>query len=176
VQFPSFVAGTLANVPFVIVQPDGAIAETLGSDGVKRTTERFAETGLARAESLFQGAEAAVADRLTGGEILNVTMIGEYTVLAINDACHQVALLIGVGHTLFVDDSLCRCRQIIPHRVQHFFYFQDFIHAYGCTRFAFDATLAFALGKVAAELFRNDVGRKQHVADLKDGGKGLVHE
>jgi hypothetical protein len=55
VKCPPFVAGTLADVPFVIVQTDGAIAEPLGTDRIEGTAGWLAETGLSCAESLLQG-------------------------------------------------------------------------------------------------------------------------
>ena len=104
---------------------------------------------------LFQSAEAKA-----------VLIARKHAVLTPDDAGHEVALLVGVGHPLTVDDRLRLCRQVFPHLVHAAFNFADFIEGYGCSGVAFHAAGTVTDIEVATELFGQQVGGNQNAADL----------
>ena len=83
-----------------------------------------------------------------------------------DDAGHEVALLVGVGHPLTVDDALCRSRQILPNFIQASFNLADFIEGYGRSGVAFHTAGTVAGVEVATELFGQQVGGNENAADL----------
>ena len=155
VEFFALLDGIAAYIPAVVVQPDGAVAEALGTDWIEGAGDGFAETRLAASESLLQGTQTAVA-----------IVTSEGTVFAVHDARHKVALLVGICHALLIDDGLCRSREHRPHRVEGIFNVADFFERHRRTGITLDATDAATLLVVAAEAFGQDVRRNQHVAHL----------
>jgi hypothetical protein len=101
-------------------------------------------------------------------KVVDVVVVGKHTVFSPYDAGYQVALLVGIGHALFVYDSLCRCRQVLPACVQGFFYFHDFVHRHWSPCVAFYAALSLARFKVATKLLRQYVRRNQYLSNLEN--------
>ena len=92
--------GHFTNSPTVVVQANHSATESLLTYGIKRTTNRLAETGLTCSVSLFQGTEATVLDAR------QFTIISEHTIFSSYDARHEISLLVSISHTLFVNDRL----------------------------------------------------------------------
>ena len=81
----------------------------------------------------------------------------EDAILAPYDARDEVALLIGIRHTLLVNHRLCRSREITPYIIQTRLDFSDFIEGYRCSGIALDTTLALTDTKVTTEFLRQDL-------------------
>ena len=90
----------------------------------------------------------------------------KHTVLTSDNACDQVAVAVGISHTLAVQDSLRRSREVIPHHIERSLQIADFIEGYRCAGVAFDAACALAHVKIAAELYRENIGRNKYVSYL----------
>ena len=84
-------------------------------------------------------------------------VVGEYTVTAANDAGDEVALLIGIGYALTVDDSLGRRGKLRPHDVERLLYLHHLVEGDRSTGVAFYAAGTVTGGEVAAELFCQQV-------------------
>lgn len=97
-----------------------------------------------------------------------VVVAGEHTVLAVDNACHQLAVAVGVGHSLMVDDALCLGGQVGPYGVETLLQLTDLIEGDGCAGISFDAACAMAGIEVTTEIFGDDVGGYQYIADLKN--------
>ena len=146
VQGLSLFYGITAYLPTVIVQSYAPIGETFLTDGIERTTDGFTETGLSCPIGFLQRTQAIFA-----------IVAGENTVLATYDTRHEVALLVGIGHALLVDNGLCQSREILPHRIHTFLYLRDFLHRHRRTRIPLHATDTLALLIVTTELLRQDL-------------------
>jgi len=175
VEGTAFQAGRLADVPLMVVQSDGAVGETLLTDGIEGTTDGLAEARATATESLLQGAEATVGNGLAGVEVADVVVVGEDAVLTADDAGDEVAVTVGVGHALTVDDGLCRGREVGPYGIERVFYLANLVERHRGTGIAFNTTGTLAGTQVATELLSEDVGRDEYLADLQDRGKFLVH-
>ena len=171
----AFQAGRLADVPLVVVQGDGAVGETLLADGIEGTADGLAEARATATESLLQGAEATVGNGLAGVEVADVVVVGEDAVLTADDAGDEVAVAVGVGHALTVDDGLCRGREVGPYGIERVFYLANLVERHRGTGIAFNTAGTLAGTQVATELLSEDVGRDEYLADLQDRGKFLVH-
>ena len=80
----------------------------------------------------------------------------------------EVAVAVGIRHSLFVDYSLCRCRKVVPHGVERVFDFRNLVDDHRCSGVALHTADAVACVEVAAEALRYDVRRYQHVAHLQN--------
>ena len=100
----SFLTGTLAHIPSVIVQSDKIHSQFFLTDGIERTTDGFTEGNLSCAESLLKSAETTVVYRTVTH--IDRIITGKHTVLPIDDTRHKVALLIDIGDALTVDYRL----------------------------------------------------------------------
>ena len=154
-QLVSLLHSVAAHIPTVIVERNHAVAQTLFADGVEGTTDRFAEPCFSRTVSTFQGAQTAVA-----------LVACEHAVFASHNARHQVTVAVGIRHALLVDNSLCRCRHVVPHGVESVFYASNLIERHRSASVALYAADALAGIKVAAKLFGEDVARNQYVINL----------
>ena len=94
----------------------------------------------------FKGTETATCDGLVGVAVLDVVVASEDAVLATDDAGDEVAIAVGISHSLTVDDGLCLSREIRPHGIGGGFDLVDFIEGYGCSGIALDTADALALG------------------------------
>ena len=102
----------------------------------------------------FEGTEAATGN---GGAVdFEVMIAGEDTVLATNDARHQVALLVGIGHALAVYNGLGLGREFGPSLVEQLFDLSYLVHRHGRACIALYAAGTLAGRKVAAETLRQD--------------------
>ena len=106
-----------------------------------------------------------------GVPILDIAIIGKHAILATNDARHKVALLIGISHTLFVDHSLSRGRKVAPDLIQTILNLTNLLHRYRSASIALHTAFALANAEVATELLRQNLRRKEHIANLKNRGK-----
>ena len=158
-----FFYGITAHSPFVIIQTYQSVAEILFTNGIKGTADRLAETRLATAIGFLQGTEAAVLYRLPIGA-LHVFIAGEDTILASHNTRHQVAILVGIGHTLVVYHALCRSGEHRPYGVETLLNASYLVYRDRCAVCAFHTADALALLIVAAEPLRQDVRRNQYVA------------
>ena len=95
---------------------------------------------------------------MTVSYVVDIVIAGKDAVTSIDDARHEVAVSIGIGHALPVDDMLGRRREVGPHRVKCIFHGTNLIEGHRCARIALHTATALALVKVAAEAFRKDIG------------------
>ena len=165
-EFCAFPSCRFTDIPSVVVESDGAIGELLGTDGVKGTADRFRETCLSCSACLFECAEAAVADGLTGVAVVQGAVIGEDTVFSVDDAGDEVTLFVGIGHALTVDDALCRGREVAPDSIETVLYLGYFVHGDRGAGIALNTALALAGREVTTEMLRQDVGGDKHIAYL----------
>ena len=100
---------------------------------------------------------------------VDVAVAGEDAVLAADDARHEVALLVGVGDALAVDDALCCGREVGPDVVETVLDLHDLVEGDGCAGLALDTAGTVAGVEVAAELLGQQVRRDEDVANLEDG-------
>ena len=147
----------------MIIQADQSIAEILLTDRIERTADGLDKSGwLLAFRSLtvgtFQGTQAVVT-----------VIAGEDAVSAPDDARHEIAIAVGIGHALAVDDRLRRCRKHGPYVVQHFFHAGYLVQGNGCAVSTLDAADALALLIVATEAFGQNLRGNQHSADFQDG-------
>ena len=149
--------GRAANVPTVVLQPYESACKAFFANGIKRTGYGFAPLGATFAKGLVGGAKAATFGAVTG----------EHAVLAVDDASHEVAFAIGIGHAFAVDDALGSSTEIVPHIVEHVFEFAHFVEGKGGSAVAFNAANAFAGIKVAAKMFGQNFGGENYVAYLQ---------
>jgi hypothetical protein len=105
-----------------------------------------------------------------GVPVLNVAVIGKHTILSTNNTGYQVTLLIGIGHALLVDNSLCRCREVVPHVIYACFDGSYFVHRYRGACIAFNTALTLANAQVATKLLRQYLRREQHITYLYNWG------
>ena len=145
-EFATLLHGIVADIPTVVVEGYGTVGEAFLADGVEGARDGLDELCLALTVGAFEGAEAAA-----------VVVAGEDAVLAAHDAGDEVALTVGVGYALLVDDGLRLCRHIAPDGVEGTLYAGYFVEGDGCAGVAFDAADAFAGVEVAAELLGDDV-------------------
>ena len=92
--------------------------------------------------------------------ILNIPIVGKHTVLSSDDTRHKVALLIGIGHALFVDDTLRRSREVAPNGIETILYLSDFLKGNRCACITFDTALSLADTEVATKLLRQNLRRE----------------
>ena len=160
----------MTNLPAVVVQANGAIVELFGAYGIECTADGLLKMCLSCAAGFLKRTETAVMDGFTGVEVLDVVIIGEDAVAAVDNAGHQLTVRVGIGDALSVDDRLRRCRQIRPYGIEAVFNFADFIEKKRCSSVTLHTAFTLACGQVATELFRQDVRRNQHAANLEYGG------
>ena len=156
--------GIAADGPAVVVQSDKAVSETLLADRIECAADGFAEARLATAERLLEGTESVVA----------VVTVKD-TVPAVDDAGDEVAVLVGIGHALSVDDTLSGCAEVAPDGIQSFFNACNLVDGDRCSGIALDAADALALLVVAAEALGEDLGGYQHTIDVEYGREFVYH-
>lgn len=97
-----------------------------------------------------------------------VGVAGEGAVLAIDNRCDEVALVVGVGHALPVDDALGRGGKGGPDGVETVFDVANLVERDGRAGVALDATSTVAGVEVTTETLGEDVGGDEDVTDLDD--------
>ena len=90
-------------------------------------------------------------------DAFQIVVEGKDTVLATHNARYEIALLIGIGHSLFVDDRLGRGREITPYRIETILYLRDFFHGDRRTSITLDTALALTDAQVTTEFLRQDL-------------------
>ena len=103
-----------------------------------------------------------------------MVVTGENTVASVNDACNEIAVGIGISHALTVDDSLRRRTEVVPYLIEHVLQFAHFFGRKRCSGIAVNTAFAFASFQIAAEKFRQNVGRKYNIAHLDNGRQGRM--
>ena len=141
----------LADSPAIVVQTYKSFAKAFLTDRIKRTTYRLAESGLTRSVSLFQSTKATVF------YVLHSIIIGKDAILTPDDTRHEITFLIRIGHSLLIDYSLSRGREIAPNRIQALFDLSDFLHRYWGASIALHTTFTLANTEVTTELLRQDL-------------------
>ena len=146
----------ITNFPFMVVQTDASIAKNLLSNGVKCATDGLAKRGEPFSMGALQRTKAALVH---GGAIVKseVVVAGEDAILSPHDAGDEVAVAVGIGHALAVDDGLCRGMQMGPHGVEAILDGHHLVERHGCARVALDATSAVACREVATKLFGENI-------------------
>jgi hypothetical protein len=91
---------------------------------------------------------------------------GEHTFPTPHDTCHHVTITVGIGYSLFVDNTLCGSREVGPYRVETIFYVSYLVKSNRCASIAFYTTDALALLVVTAKTLRDDFRGYQHTADF----------
>ena len=94
----------------MVVQGNGAVAETFLTNRVEGTTDRLAEAALTVSIGFLESTETTAWNRLVGVPVFDVVIAGKDTVFAPYDASDEVAVAISISHSLFVNNSLCRSR------------------------------------------------------------------
>lgn len=155
-QLTAFLYGCVAYAPTMILQAYCAIGELLLAYRIEGTRNGLAPRSTSLTKGFVGGTKAAAFSIIARKD----------TILAIDDARHEVALAIGVGHALAVDSGLGRSTEFGPHFIEHAFELAYFVECERGATVAFDAALAFAGIEVAAEAFSKNVGRQQYVAHL----------
>ena len=74
-----------------------------------------------------------------------------------DDTRHEITFLIRIGHSLLIDYSLSRGREIAPNRIQALFDLSDFLHRYWGASIALHTTFTLANTEVTTELLRQDL-------------------
>ena len=164
----SFAHSCLADIPTVIVDAYESIAESLFADGVELAGDRLAPPNLALAVGAVKGTQTAM--RYSGLPVLKVkiAIAGKHTVFATHDAGHQIAVVVGIGDTLLVDDALCRRAEVTPHHVECVFHLADLIEGYRCARVAFYTALSFAGVQITTKFLRENIRGNEHVSHFYD--------
>jgi hypothetical protein len=90
-------------------------------------------------------------------KVINVVVIGKHAVFTSDDTGDEITLLIGISHTLLVDDSLSGSGEVAPHHIEAVLYFSNLIKRHWCPGVTLDTTLALADAEVTAELLRQDL-------------------
>ena len=103
---------------------------------------------------------------LQGAEAAALVITGEHAVAATHYAGDKLAVDVGVGHALPVDDGLGRRAELGPHLVESVLNSHHFVERDRRTGVALHAALALATLQVAAKLLRDDVGGYKHIANL----------
>ena len=98
----------------------------------------------------------------------------EDTVAAADDACHKLALAVGIGNALAVDDGLRACRELRPECIEAFFDVCNLVERDRRTCIPFLAATAVTALDVAAEVLRQDVRVQDDIAHLDEVTKRLV--
>ena len=153
-----------AHLPSTIVQTGQAIGKTLLTNGIQCTANGLAERSFPGQKGTLQRTKTIVA-----------LITSKDTILSANNAGHQVAVAIGVGHALRIDDRLGRGRQVAPDSLQARLHLADFIQRDRRAGITFYTTDALAFLVVTAKIRRDNVGGKQDVAHLNDGGNLVYH-
>ena len=94
---------------------------------------------------------------LMGIEVVDIIIIGKHAVFPSDDARHQIAIFIGIDHTLLVDDGLGRSREVTPYFIETVFYLCYLIERHRCPSVTLNTALSLAGTKVTTELLRQDV-------------------
>lgn len=98
----------------------------------------------------------------------------EGAVTAADDACHKLALRVGIADALFVDDCLRSCRELRPKVVELCLDVRYLVHRDRRTSISLLAATAVAALNVAAEVFCQDVRVQDDIAHLDKITKRLV--
>ena len=169
-ELSALLAPALADVPTVIVQGHGTVAERLFADGVESAADGlYKRIGrevvvVFLPARLLQSTETTVVN---GGAVgLNSVVAGEDAVFSAHNTRHQVVVAVGIGHALTVDDSLRRGAEVAPHTVEAVFYLHHLVKGDGSTGIALNAAGTATDAEVAAELFCKQVRRDKHIAHL----------
>ena len=93
-------------------------------------------------------------------------MACEHAVLAPDNACHHIAIGVGISNTLAVDDTLGGSREVIPHIIENSLDTGYLVESDGCSGISLNATLALAGIEVATEHLRQYVGGYQYVVNI----------
>ena len=119
----------------------------------------------------FKSAETAALDGLMGLPVLYIVITSKHTILTTDDAGDKIAITVGVGNALAVNNGLSLCREVWPHGVEHVLDGTNLVECDGCSGIAFDTADALALRQVTAEALGQNVGGDENVANLNDGRK-----
>lgn len=103
-----------------------------------------------------------------GAQTASVFMACEYAVFSVDDGCHAVSLLVGVGYALLLYDLLRIVGEVWQQLWQVLLYCQFFILCDGCSGIAFYAALSSALLQIAAEKLGEYFCCEEHVVDLQE--------
>ena len=90
-------------------------------------------------------------------------MACEHAVLAPDNACHHIAIGVGISNTLAVDDTLGRGRQVVPHFIECILNTGNLVERDRCSGISLNTTLSLAGIKVATEHLRQYIGRYQYI-------------
>ena len=98
----------MTHVPSVVVDAYKSHAELLLTDGIERTGDRLAPLDTPGTEGTLKSTKTTVGYRLTTIEILDIMITGEHAVFLPHDTCHEVAVVIGISHSLLINNALRR--------------------------------------------------------------------
>ena len=146
-----------AHAPAVIVDAHQSIVKAFHPDGIKSTGNGLYKTRASLSVGTFQGTKATA-----------ILIAGEHTVASAYNAGDKIAIDVGISHTLLVDHCLCRSVELGPHFVERILDAHNLIHCHGSSRVAFHTALTFAAFQVTTKFFRYNIGRHQHIANLKN--------
>ena len=100
-------------------------------------------------------------------------MASEDAVVAVDDACDEVSLAVGVCDALLVYDRLRRGGEVVPNGVENILELRHLVEGDGRASVADDAAASLAYSEVAAERLCDDVEGDKGVFDFydhRDGG------
>ena len=138
--FVAFFYGTAADVPAMIVD-SGEFAVFVDADGVEVAGDGFDKVGLTVAVCLLDGAE--------GGAVGSPCHVDTFAV--VDERGAGLGGVVEGGDALFGDGLQTFGCHVGLHLGQDALEDGYFLFEKGCAIVAFDATLSFALGEVAAE-------------------------
>ena len=99
------------DCPPIIIKTYQPVAKVLLTNRIQGTADGLTELGFPVAKSLFQSAKTMIT-----------IITGKDTILTTNYTRHQVGILVNIGNTLLVNNTLCRSRKVAPHHIKSIFY------------------------------------------------------
>jgi hypothetical protein len=76
-------------------------------------------------------------------DAIQLIIIGKHTVFPSHDARHKIPFLIGIGHTLPVNDRLSGGSEVAPDGIHAILYLCNLLHCHRCARITLYTTLSF---------------------------------
>lgn len=159
-KLTAFPYAILADIPAVVVQTYRTVAELLDAYRIQCAGDRLAPCCLPCPESLLRGAETAFADR--GAVKVYVIIVCEDAVLAVDNACHEVALTVGICHALPLYRCLCTGGEVRPYGIEAVLEMAYLVKRDRRSGVALYTALSLAGLKVATELFGKDICRDEY--------------